>query len=629
MLNIPWATSTFLLPIIAALIFSTNLYGQDFEDFETMSLDSLQSWLENNSSKDTSIFVAVAKMGIQKSGDDAKSLGTVYAHLASWYGYHGLFHPDSTTKYSAKSVEQYEKTQDTILIANALRTLAIDYVNNGYLEKSNVVLYKAVDFYEAIGDQVGLANVNRTISIVALFEENWETAIEYGEKAFPVFEREKDYYKMAVTRLNLIEAYRELKRYKSAHEAASSCIDLVDEFVPEEVFVLSRAYSQKAQTSHEEGNYRQALEEAQEAFDICTAAADKERCASYLQGVADARMALGDIDQALKHYLFILENEPINEANTKSIELYENVIECYRRIGDYKAVAKYQQVRFNLEEVRLNGVIKNLENESFAKYESGKKDQAIEVQQIQLTQKTRIQQLSYGIGALLLLLLAGLYFNYRKTKKISDQLKIKNDENELLLKEIHHRVKNNLEIVSGLLELQSAQIDDESIQRAMIDSQNRVQAMGILHQKLYQGINLDSIDMKDYFLNLSEGILDTFNADQKVTIDLVVQNLELDVDTAIPIGLIVNELLTNSLKYAFPNDGLGAISIDLKELDNDYLELQVKDSGIGINEDEQPKGTGFGSQLVALLTKQLDGQLTRNYDKGTVITLKFKRSRAA
>jgi two-component sensor histidine kinase len=153
--------------------------------------------------------------------------------------------------------------------------------------------------------------------------------------------------------------------------------------------------------------------------------------------------------------------------------------------------------------------------------------------------------------------------------------------------------------------------------------------MGIIHQKLYQGDNLGSIEMKDYFLNLGEGILDTFNADDKVKIECAMDNLELDVDTAVPIGLIVNELLTNALKYAFPENAAGNILISLSKSNPETLTLKVSDNGIGKTVGLAPKGTGFGSQLIQLLTQQLNGEMTEDSQDGTSVLFHFKLNTAA
>ncbi|NCP61381.1 MAG: sensor histidine kinase, partial [Flavobacteriales bacterium] len=138
-----------------------------------------------------------------------------------------------------------------------------------------------------------------------------------------------------------------------------------------------------------------------------------------------------------------------------------------------------------------------------------------------------------------------------------------------------------------------------------------------------------SIEMKDYFLNLGEGILDTFNAEDKVKIECVMDNLELDVDTAVPIGLIVNELLTNALKYAFPKDRNGTIQISLSQATPETLFLKVSDNGIGKVAGLTPKGTGFGSQLIQLLTQQLNGTMLENNENGTMVAFNFKIKTAA
>jgi len=210
-----------------------------------------------------------------------------------------------------------------------------------------------------------------------------------------------------------------------------------------------------------------------------------------------------------------------------------------------------------------------------------------------------------------------------KTAQVT--LAAKNAENELLLKEIHHRVKNNLEVVSSLLALQAAQISDPNVQEVMRASQNRVHSMGIIHQKLYQGSNLAVIEMRDYFINLGQSTLDSFGMDNHIQISYPMPELELDMDTAIAVGLITNELLTNALKYAFVDRESGTLTISLTEPDTNNLLLQIGDNGIGKPLGQAATGTGFGTQLVALLTRQLDGLLTYQVGEGTLVTLRFKR----
>ena len=203
----------------------------------------------------------------------------------------------------------------------------------------------------------------------------------------------------------------------------------------------------------------------------------------------------------------------------------------------------------------------------------------------------------------------------------------RNEENELLLKEIHHRVKNNLEVVSSLLALQSNQVDDPNTKEAILASQNRVHSIGIVHQKLYQGENLGAIEMKDYFINLSESILDSFGATKRVQVECAMSTLNVDIDMAVPLGLIVNELLTNTIKYAFPGGRSGKVQITLEQRANGNLQMLVSDNGVG--KGGTINGTGFGGQLISLLTRQLGGTMKEDNNNGTHVSFEFKSNKAA
>ena len=260
--------------------------------------------------------------------------------------------------------------------------------------------------------------------------------------------------------------------------------------------------------------------------------------------------------------------------------------------------------------------------EMLTKYDTEKKEATINAQAIQLNQQKRIQWLGVGIVVLLVGLIVSGVIAFMSRARKNKLLAVKNAENELLLKEIHHRVKNNLEVVSSLLALQSAQLSDQNTIDAMQETQNRVNSIGIVHQKLYQGENLGAIEMKGYFLNLGENIIDTFGANHKVALDLAMDKLNVDIDMAVPLGLIVNELLTNTLKYAFKEGQKGLIKISLQKQADGLLHLEVADNGAG--KSGMVKGTGFGSQLITLLTRQLNGNMREDNTNGMRVVFDFK-----
>ncbi|MFO7844229.1 MAG: histidine kinase dimerization/phosphoacceptor domain -containing protein [Bacteroidales bacterium] len=352
--------------------------------------------------------------------------------------------------------------------------------------------------------------------------------------------------------------------------------------------------------------------------------------------IGDIARAEGRYDEAIAYYEKA-RNSSI-AINTKSNTAYfiKKLFGVYELIGDYKKALEYY-----IEWSEANNIIEVERNERSLRESELQVDL---LKQDKELAANRQQQTVYSVALIIGILLLGLlYRNYRLKQRSNHKLKILNEElahknilldkrnaeNELLLKEIHHRVKNNLELVKSLISLQSAQLEDSAAKDAMMASQNRVQSMGIIHQKLYQGENLGSIEMKDYFLNLGEGVLDTFNAEDKVKIECAMDSLELDVDTAVPIGLIVNELLTNALKYAFPKNRNGTIQISLSQPNPETLSLTVSDNGVGKTIGLSPQGTGFGSRLIQLLTQQLNGTFQEKNENGTTVKFNFKIKNAA
>ena len=350
--------------------------------------------------------------------------------------------------------------------------------------------------------------------------------------------------------------------------------------------------------------------------------------------LADIAVEEKEFDVAIPYYQKVIELSKANNFKSFSIEVLEAMSKAYEGKGDLKNALDFarQYNEKNLANVQEKNKRSLRENELQINVLNQEKEL------IKNRETQTVFFICFIVGAALL---SFLFWNFKQKQKhnlkletLNLNLKDKNNlldkkvaENELLLKEIHHRVKNNLEIVSSLLELQSSQLDDPTVQAAMLSSQNRVHSMGIIHQKLYQSEHLTSIEMRDYFINLGENIRQSFNADGKVKIDCNMPELVLDVDTAISIGLISNELLTNAFKYAFEGKPSGQINISLKkhDSDKDRLELRISDDGIGKIINSPSKGTGFGTMLIDLLTKQLNGKLSYSVDKGTLVSLIFTK----
>ena len=265
-----------------------------------------------------------------------------------------------------------------------------------------------------------------------------------------------------------------------------------------------------------------------------------------------------------------------------------------------------------------------------ALYEKAKQDREItklnainEIADTKLSNKNKIISIGTVSLAIILTLLLFLCRLLQKYKNKKDKLAKALSEKDILLREIHHRVKNNLQLISSLLTLQGRSIDDEIAIKAINEGKNRVRSMALIHQDLYNKENLTGITVKTYMEKLIQELFDTYRIDKdRIKLELDIEDLELDVDTVIPLGLIINELITNSLKYAFPNEDTGILKVNLSEI-NDQLVLTISDNGIGYDTTKINKNS-FGSTLVNALTEQLEGTIEIDNNQGTTILISIK-----
>ena len=237
-------------------------------------------------------------------------------------------------------------------------------------------------------------------------------------------------------------------------------------------------------------------------------------------------------------------------------------------------------------------------------------------------QRTQIRA-AILVGILLILTLASIWF-YRHKREQAAQLALEKQqietslqEKELLLKEIHHRVKNNMQVISSLLNLQSKGVQDPVALKVMRDGRDRVRSMALIHQTLYQNNDFSNVATADYFHKLAENLFHTYNIDQqRVQLVSQIQPLKFNVDIMIALGLILNELISNTLKYAFPNEQSGEVRISLSA-DADQVELKVEDNGIGFPTNFAPDTSrSIGFSLIHAFTQKLGGSLQLNNAEG-------------
>ena len=313
--------------------------------------------------------------------------------------------------------------------------------------------------------------------------------------------------------------------------------------------------------------------------------------------------------------------------------------------GDYKSAINHYIQYKSFADIDKNIEQRKKFDELNIKYGAEKKDNDIKLlQKEKQLQGTMLLQANYtrnwilGAVALLLVIVGLLVYNARLKQRTNRQLESQGteiwkqnvtlrhlvDEKEWLVREIHHRVKNNLQIVMSLLNSQTAYIDNDAALTAIHDSQHRVHAMSLIHQKLYNSENVSSVDMSLYIRELASYLADSFNTLQRIRFKYEIEPLEMDVSEAVPLGLILNEAITNALKYAFPNGRNGVIGISLLHTDPDHCLLSISDNGIGIPSHLKNKKTGsLGMSLMEGLSEDLEGEFSIENSSGTAVKVSF------
>ncbi|MRX41534.1 sensor histidine kinase [Flavobacterium sp. LC2016-23] len=345
-------------------------------------------------------------------------------------------------------------------------------------------------------------------------------------------------------------------------------------------------------------------------------------------------------------------NPSFEIGHAKKSEYYYNLFKIDSTEHKYADAIKNLQLSQKFKDSAFGKEQQKKIAELFIKYEADKKDKSIKILNTQnQLQHIRSQQAERAkniilIGALLLLVIIGLLLNRyiikqksnRKLEANQRELDQKNvfletlnmeqekllKEKEWLIKEVHHRVKNNLQMVTSLLNSQSLYLEDDDAKMAVKDSLRRMQAMAMIHQKLYQDDTISTIAMPEYISDLVHYLHESFDSENQIVFEKNIAPIALDLSQAIPLGLIITESIVNAIKYAFLEGQKGIINISLQPDGNDSLLLKISDNGIGLTSfPEKSEHYSLGHDLMQGLTKQLKGSFTIENNNGVHIMVKF------
>ncbi len=532
------------------------------------------------------------------------------------------------------ALKRSTETGDKVNMFNANDKLIALYENTGDYVSLSKVTYDNLSLAETMDDKALLAYAQAALAYHLQTQGNYTEALKYYKESLQLSIESNDENAATADYRSIAEIYEAQGNFKEAEIQLKKGLVMADS-MENPIGIYTYLNRSLGNLYKAEGKYGAALEYLRKATGELRAASSNTALSSLYAEIGMLYTRIGQFDLAQKY----LDS---SQALCKKLNTKNNFADYYagRQLldsatGNWKGAYSHYRQYVKFKDSTFNGEIFGKMVNTQIQYNDGKKELLTKARQEKkdiiaqgkIEAELRIRNFSLaGLGALLLFSV----IVYRQRNKLAKEKKRSDDllkDNELLLKEIHHRVKNNLEVVSSLLALQSDQIDNPEIKAAMVEGQTRVHSIGLVHQKLYQGSKLGVIEMKDYFINLSESILDSFGAQKRVCIECSMEPLEIDIDTAVPLGLIVNELLTNTIKYAFPDGRIGKVSIHLQKNLDGVLVLKLSDNGIGKSSFTQ--GTGFGGQLIRLLTLQLCGTMKEEINNGTRFFYEFKPAKTA
>ena len=483
--------------------------------------------------------------------------------------------------------------------ASIINNLSGIYFNLGQLDRARSFTEQSIELATALNDGDQLAYGFVGLALIADNQGNYDEAVEAHQKAAELIEQYQVNYLRGFNKINLAEIY---EKQDNLHDAERLYHELItDEQVSIEVSLSG--YSNLAKIKLINNNPNEAI------------------------ALANVLLTKATERNVLTH---------IKDAHEILFQAYELKRDYKTSLAEHKEYMLFKDSLLNIESI-------NSLNEMEKKYEGELKQKQIEAlafeneQNVLLLDKQESEKLMYIFAIVALLVVVGLgswqviqksKFNKTLSDKnatISNALK----EREILLKEIHHRVKNNLQIISSLLNLQARFIKDQTAVDAVQEGRNRVKSMALIHQKLYQQDNIEGIDMPEYIDNLMSSLVSSYKiTSDRLTISKEVSPILLDIDTAIPLGLIINELLTNSLKYAFTEDQTGELNIKLFEEENS-LNLEVSDNGVGFETKSSSGKNSFGLTLIDSLAEKLDASVQSFNDQGTRYLIKVSNYKLA
>ncbi len=525
-------------------------------------------------------YYTAAMENSQKIGDQ-KRVATSLFNIGVVFYYEGNL--DSALHYYLKAEPVFDKLNDRQNLARLYNNMGRIYEKTGNSDFALDVSKKSLEIKEELNDTKGILNTLTNISSIFQSIDAYDSALIYTQTCLDKSKQVGNMVAYKAELVNLGIIYKNLdeigKAFTAFSEAESLLIESDDNYVKSEVY-------------HNLGEYYFENK-------------DWDKTRLYLDKRKGTLLEEDYLEPAMQHYHLAYLFEKVMGNQSSSLDYLERYMKLREKFLSQQTLKQtteleqlYQKEKREMEIQRLNTA------------------NQLQTLQAEKSDRERNGLIVFGILAIGLLILMTILFQQKK-KSLS--------ERETLLREIHHRVKNNLQVISSLLNLQIGSMDDPEAKKAVQAGQHRVRSMALIHQKLYQNEEIHGVDTEDYLNNLVRELMTAFGIDEdNFSYKVDCSQLKLDIDTIIPLGLITNELITNAMKYAYDSSENGILEVSLEEINNE-LSLKIRDNGKGMDQEQMEKVNSFGWKMIRSLSRKLKADIQVKNENGTLVELTLKR----
>lgn len=579
---------------------------------------------------DSAIHYALLSAQVHREMSNDSALASMYDVLAK--SFWNISNFDSAMAYNIMCFNVSELLEDTLQMAiSSIRVAGCHLAKEEYQDAVEGY-FKSLEFFKAAKDVRGEATVYGEMGIVYYRLKDYATAKQYYQKCIALASRDSIKILMANGYNNLANLYLRENQIDSALLTFTKVESIFNDIgaIRNLAVSLSNAGSVLLE-SEEWRSARIYLEKSSHYFEQTE---NKNGLESLLVNYGTFMMLEGNYQEAEKYLTQAAKLATELQKNEQLIAAYEKMSEVnalqhkYKRAYDTRL--KYDSIYLAMERTKTRESIEELRlkyNEE--QYKTQLNEVTLEQQRTEISlQRSRIQR-SYLLGGLtvLALLLGWGFHRYISSKKHQRELLEKNalihrslSENKMLLKELNHRVKNNLQIIVSLLELQSLAVDNPEANQLLDQSIKRINGILFIHQEFYQSDVLADGNFSAFLERLVTLLIDSYSEDEGFRFDLDIESLDIDKDRAIYLGMIVNEVISNAFKYGFENQKEGNLKVRMDQKDG-HCRLMISDNGEGFK-GEVPT-SGLGMKIIRMLTHRLKGKYSFQSNEGVVFVLRF------